>query len=838
MCDTNSEYKKALTIADPPQYGVILEEYGQMDKSIFESIYRDAAKNVADIISFNSESQEKMPNTVIAFVGRRGSGKSTAMYSFSEFLTNGYVSEIVNDEKDKKHLEKSKFYTLDTIDSAQLGVKETVIGRISASMYKGYSDEIKSTGCAISAEKKRDFIRKITEVNKYAVMYQTGEWFKRGESLLDDTYQISMLRNNMGDLVQSYLKFISKKDELKNDYLVISIDDLDMGIENSYTVMEEIRKFLCIKNTIVLITLRMDQIHLSLKEKFKKQLGTKIDDETDKALIDDLAYRYMEKLFPYDRQHQMPTLSSEQLKNINANFIGTKYILDGERNFITIRDAILSLVWDKTRIILIPNKDDEHLLIPHNLRSLCNFVVFLRGMKDVGDTPDNVNKDVLKNNIEEFSCYLVNNIGTFEYMHISMWDQQLAGVLTKIIHNMESIPLKIINSCIVGDILYYLQQSNNEGKGNCYYNIFNWYRNGKGKIVYRNSEEKSELSILLDSCMQPECISLGDLMYVLGKIDSKTRCRYIKYLVEVIRTLWSAKMTNEYYKEKSKEESKEESNDKNNKTNQNGEIEGNGRIEGGDGKDKRNNNLNSGSDYKRAIGSLIVNPDIGFWNENVTDFEYFANGLNSPYYVYGINLSSIESQNQSHKSYDYECWRKKWAKPKYTSESGIWCHPFKLFTSDELIGDIPLYSFDFVYCFYEKLHENAKEKRSFLSKVLCFVDCPNVIDNVPTNVGYHELVHKALKNVSGNYKKNIQLNNIRDIENIDQLKNELSCIINDATDNRLRSSIMTILESINESTSDSSQSSEKKINGETLFKNAKDKLKKALEEYITIDKEK
>lgn len=681
--ESEYNFKEILRIEDPPQYGVIFEGKDHIKSSIFRSVYVEAAKNVSDIISSNSNPKEEMFNTVIAFVGRRGSGKSTAMYTFSRLLNDGFASKIITESKEK--LDNTQFHVLAPIDSAQLGIKETIIGRISAAMYEEFEKVIKAPGCTLSTEKKRDFVKKISEVNQYAVLYQTGEWFKRDESLLNDTYRISMLRKSMEELVHSYLKIVSGKEKIDNDYLVVSIDDLDMGIKNSYTVMEEIRKFLCIKKTIVLITLRMDQIHLSLKEEFKEQLNNKKIDEEDLMLIDDLAYRYAEKFIPYDRQHQMPMLSSKQLKTWQADFAGIAFSsLEGK--YPSIRDSVLNLIWEKTRIILIPNKDEEHLLIPHNLRSLCNLVVFLRGMKDVGDE-ENIDTQTLSNNINEFSQYLVNNIGTFELVHVSADDRQLASLLVKIIHNLNDIPLRRINSHIVGEILYYLKQSVFAGKENYYYSIFDWYRDEKGIIVYGNKKGKNELTVLLDACMKPECISIGDLMYVLGKIDSKTRCRYIKYLVEVIRTLWSAKMTAEYYVNK-----------------------------------YNNNYLQKKDDYQIAIGSMIINPDVGFWDNNYVDFEGYEDQNNGDNTVFGVYCSTtktpktVEKTRTKPKFKDFDSWRRKWEKGRAMKKGIIWLHPFKLFTSDSVIFNFPFYSFDFIYRFYEELHKELSPVKNYEDK--------------------------------------------------------------------------------------------------------------------------
>ena len=84
----STESMEILKITNPPTYGVIVEkEFGQ---SLFNEVYKGAANNVADIISRNKDQDtgEKNINTTIAFVGSRGTGKSSAMHSFADFLKN------------------------------------------------------------------------------------------------------------------------------------------------------------------------------------------------------------------------------------------------------------------------------------------------------------------------------------------------------------------------------------------------------------------------------------------------------------------------------------------------------------------------------------------------------------------------------------------------------------------------------------------------------------------------------------------------------------------------------------------------------------------------------
>lgn len=702
----NTKTNAVLTIKNPPQYGVVRENQDEISKSIFYSVYADALKNISDIIKTNENnagddekernfSPERI-NTTIAFVGKRGSGKSTAMCNFAGILDR--VSPYYDlawaqgnnlNEEDVFKIKSNKFRVLDVIDSAQLGFKETLIGRISAAMYSNYKEMAQKNEPQLTAEKKRSFVNNMSKVNQYAVMYHTGEWFKSGESLLDDTYHVSSLRKEMSELVKSYLKLVSGKEVVKDEYLVVSIDDLDMGIENSYSIMEEIRKFLCISNIIVLVTLRMDQIHVALRAKFEKQLESKIDAVDGKMLIEDLAYRYTEKLFPDNRQHQMPLISYDQLIQWEARFESVTH-MTSEKHKPRVLYSILGLIWKKTLMIPVCNSDGDHLLVPRNLRSLCNMVSFLQNLPDIENrkeggnsapkgteqeshqSEDEINekKAIIRKNLQAFSRYLVSNIRSFEQEYVSEEDRRFSEELISIIHNIEHIPLKKINACIVGDILYYLK---GQSEKSYYRKIFTDIypteiifskeaskESGENKQK-KDSKAENELDILITSSLHPESISLGDLMFVLGKIDSKTRCWYIKYLIEVIRTLWSAKMTEEYF---TAEESE------NHKT------------------------------FYGVVGNLIVNPDVGFFNSNFSDFESTSSNQDVVFCVSDAQLSD-------------PYWRQNRSKEFISIESKVIKHPLALITSESLREYMPFYSFDFVYRLYEELHniiELSEEK--------------------------------------------------------------------------------------------------------------------------------
>ena len=545
-----------LKIPQIPQYGVLVEETYGKDDSLFHDVYKGAAKNVADIITGLSENKnEYFSNPCIAFVGKRGTGKSSAMISFANFLhkITPKTSQWIDDPEVESKLNNSYFYVLPPIDTANMGKKETIIADVSAEMYSQF-ESLKSD---ITVEQKREFIEAAKKTNSSAILQCFGEWDELGDQLLAETEKVVHIRKLFEKMVQSFLNIVKKEKENRQSYLVIQIDDLDMNVSNSFRIMEEIRTIMSTKNVIVLLSVDLRQLKTVLKIHFENSLTSKdiFDYHTITKIAKDLSYKYTEKLLPADRRHYMPELTTEQLGAlISSNFLG-----DNDESWETmgwsdeyqpsVIHAFMHLLWRKTMLIPMKNEYGDYILLPHNLRSLCNFVVFLRGMKDAAYPPNafkNQNtkpltyfdfanpkkgaiyRKILENNLRLFNKYIISNLETCERPEMNEEDEKLTSILLVLIETLSDIYITEFNSKIVGDLVRAIN-----GMSSDYY--LSWLNSNMGTKP------------LLEATRYKDTISVGDVMYVLGKLDKKTHCSYIRYLIQVIRTLWSVRMTMEIY---------------------------------------------------------------------------------------------------------------------------------------------------------------------------------------------------------------------------------------------------------------------------------------------------
>lgn len=568
------EGRKSFVVQYPPQYGVVkstLDDSNDFENTLFPSVYSGCRKSVENIIRHNGGSaalDELFVNPIIAITGSRGSGKSSAMQSFAQYL------------KDQKHFKNYTFSVLPAIDATQFGKNESVIGNITASMYREYSHD----NSDIPVDKKREFVRLTSEVNNTAVMYSTGEWFKCGDDLLQDSEKVGNLKDRLHDLIMSYLTLHSVGPAPKNRYLVIMIDDLDMCSAGAFTILEEIRKFLCIPNVVILMTMQSAQLRTVLQASYINAFG-KVDKDTEpkiQRISMELAFRSYEKLFPASRCHSMPVWNADQLKNCELYIAGIDRekkeqgkldpydcLIENTRSILLNRT--LHMVWRKTLLIPVCSQDGEHLLIPNNLRSLHNFIAMFCGMEDVFTkefyekmaertkegilpfdlipglkgfnafaTGNYVNKSILEKNLTIFENYLLDNLSTYgESLNHNVENQNLAETLQNLILEMHTVPLERLNAKIVGDIV---ESTLPKYLTDAFKNIEYLEEDGT-----KPAEPEDEVVYLKKAVAYADCISIGDILYVLGKISVKTRCRYIAYLVEVIRTMWSIRMTREFF---------------------------------------------------------------------------------------------------------------------------------------------------------------------------------------------------------------------------------------------------------------------------------------------------
>ena len=162
---------------------------------------------------------------------------------------------------DKKDFSGINFYSLPVIDPSKLSDSESLLGVVVARVYESMRNIVLGKRNNISQEDQRNVIRTCEEAyQSIRVKYQSiQDSIKQNYDDLEHLSQLantSKLRKSLQEMVQAYLKLCIDNDDpnnnyqasdmLKNTFLIVPVDDLDMNVTVGYKLAEEIRSFFLI----------------------------------------------------------------------------------------------------------------------------------------------------------------------------------------------------------------------------------------------------------------------------------------------------------------------------------------------------------------------------------------------------------------------------------------------------------------------------------------------------------------------------------------------------------------------------------------------------------------
>lgn len=396
---------------------------------ILNEILDNSAIKIQDNID---KKYSRIGNNIIAFCGNRGQGKTSAMLSFARSL-------------EKKNDGKQKFFVLNSIDPSALNKKESIVRVCISRLFYSLSEIIKD----IPKEEytKGEFIEKRRNLLElFQKCFDNIDYLNNvrkkdvGEDDLEYLSQLGdsgRLRENLGDLVSCFLNFVVRYKENYNDkaYLVITIDDADLALENIFKVCEDIRNYFSIKNTVVLLAADMEQLTYSIQREYMIRHEELIH-ASDVAKLREyyrnncckMASCYVEKIFPIGHRVELPRFEGEAHKKFET--LKIQYLVKNEDVFAqdiynackNMQEQLLKMLYDRTGIVFLAEESMYHSFLPRTLRELTHFLQFLSEMECVDfekvyTTPDNSSMRELRKNIDAMENYF------FEHWCVSRLDE-------------------------------------------------------------------------------------------------------------------------------------------------------------------------------------------------------------------------------------------------------------------------------------------------------------------------------------------------------------------------------------------------------------------------------
>lgn len=381
--------------------------------NFFYDVYLKAKRCVDEIQSINTEIARssdpdmiKPINNIIAFCGERGQGKTSAMLSFSDILSNSFPK---------------KYRIMNVIDPTNLEKNDNILMLILSCIFREFKEAWKKTsnnGPFRESKKNNilDLFQKayhhISTIKASGKSDNTAD-FDDVMNLLDKYGDSTNLRNVFCDLIREFLEFIEYD---KDSFFVIQIDDTDLNVERAYEIIEDIRKYLSIPNVIVLMATKFEQLSKIIEQNYINNFKVLYEkNEINNYEVSSMASKYLEKLIPETRRIYLPSLNmgdlSAEMPQINYTDKNNLPIIDVgniQEQLIKLIDRKIGISFDISNLNGI-----IHPIIPRTMRELVNFLALLSNMEDVKDHSNNMIKGVDDKSNSKQREVLYNNINTF-----------------------------------------------------------------------------------------------------------------------------------------------------------------------------------------------------------------------------------------------------------------------------------------------------------------------------------------------------------------------------------------------------------------------------------------
>lgn len=468
-----------------------------LNASIFSDIYNrafDLIYGIAtqQIVEHNDQNRER--NNIVAFIGERGSGKTSCLKSVYKALSK---HEFSSEAKDKIIFNTS----LPPIDPSYLDEQSNILEIVIAHLFKIFKQQVSRNVQTLGEdklEKKRQLVKRFQEVKDALDCLNSNR--KENKYHNDSIEELSKLaagsnlRVKMEKLVDCFLKYNSEGDDASKRILVISIDDLDVQTNHTYKMVEQIRKYLIIDKVVILMGVKLVQLSDLIKKKFSEDFNS--DAEKD-AQIDDMVARYLMKLLPLSHRLILPSYS--EIPDIEL-------ILQDETEYdkkLSIRDRVLKLIYNKTRMMFYNIYAQDSLIVPYNLREFLNLLSLLDDLPSLHTIPDDSREKQKKFNRKIFRQYFVES-----------WSlDKLTPKQTVFIEELTNCDATLINKYII-DYFYREYEAYLEEKK------FRFDRT----ILYIQNKSYN--------------VSIGDVLYVLSLISNINDIA-TKRLIFAVKTVYS-----------------------------------------------------------------------------------------------------------------------------------------------------------------------------------------------------------------------------------------------------------------------------------------------------------
>lgn len=419
--------------------GIHKEKAESFKESFFKELYNQASeivvminkanrnKKIEDVINNWSFEQKLLDvQNVIAFTGRRGTGKTSVMLAFADSLVAGEYSD-----KAKEELKNTRFYSFPYIDASLLEKDEDIIEIVLSKMIMELNEKINTPNHRSLTQFEayyNDVKENIVNVyNQYASLKKSDTFDSTSScSVMEKIAEKHDVRYQIVKLVKKYIDCMITLDighvsnqfqrEGDNGYLTICIDDIDMSQKSQMEIMQSIYQYLMIPNVVVMISLNLPMLSASIEREFYQKICTSNSEEKDAIhLSREQTYNFLKKVIPFDMRITTPSWRKQDYRSltlINVDFgkqsdkdsimktfprlekidLFNKTIENDENIKFAPKELIMIMLAYRTKTFLDVTGDRLHFMQPDSLRNL-NDLFYLFYNMNIMDHSEKENAD-------------------------------------------------------------------------------------------------------------------------------------------------------------------------------------------------------------------------------------------------------------------------------------------------------------------------------------------------------------------------------------------------------------------------------------------------------------
>ena len=545
----------------------ITEDYDSRETSIFADQYKKALKEIDAYIEAKDDGSEtslqESRNNIIAFMGDRGTGKTSCMMSVLNML----------DAHLKEGKKNQTIASVEVVDPSFFDENTNIIYLVVGKMFAAFKESIDKNN--------EDTVR----IHDLMMAFQNvlSQISMMGKSPLNendtDIHQLENLlvtvnlKKSLKKLVDCYLKFYGK------DFLVIPVDDIDNNTDQAYRMMEQIRKYLILPNVIILISFKLEQISNVVELSFTKLYSPLSARSKNLVNVGDMAQKYLLKLFPLEHRVALPDLKTMMDRELEV------YKKRGDKEAYlsgsSMKYTMTALIFRMTRYLFYHATGETSQIVPTNLREYRNLLSLLCNMEAYRESKEEYNK-------QQFRDYFY---GEWVEKHLSEEGRVIAQKLT------ENTEAGQFNKLVLSSLSGYkplsevrLQefqelQQNEDSEDNADIRP-------RRLLDIRSQRPQYEYYQIMDPGNLSYNISIGDVFAVLNEWKKYVVAEEDKALLFFVESLYSIKLYH-YYDEVTEPTETE--------------ISRNAAI---DETIKRLDELEGVSNYEQLIGGAFFNPNL------------------------------------------------------------------------------------------------------------------------------------------------------------------------------------------------------------------------------------